>query len=278
VQAELMQLTKDLRIPSTLAPAGEVPAWQSAAVRKGRLKGAIISSAVFIVLAATAVVVLALFTHPMWGNYPQVGATVAGRVEFHGGKSTICRVDLQFNLDGTPHTASVTDDDPCSFLPHPGAQVMLAYDPKNLSGVLIEGHDSGIRAATALIVINIAIVLLPALAIMVAFVRSYRHARKAAGKKPWREVTAVVKGLNADTEPTSLLLQVPDANGTDRECLLRYRAQDLPEFAPKPGSPVTLWPVADGEGHAIVTTPGCGAVTDATISTPNGFELRTFGL
>jgi hypothetical protein len=181
-------------------------------------------------------------------------------------------------LDGTPHPASVTVSDTCSFPPQPGAQVMLAYDPKGLSGAMIAGHDSGIRAAAAINVFTSVAVLLPSLAIMLAFIRSYRHARKAADKKPWREITAVVKDMNADTEPTGLLLQIPHTHGTERECLIRYRAQDLPEFAPKPGNPVTLWLVADGEGHAIITTPGCGSVSDATISTPNSFELRTYGL
>lgn len=163
-------------------------------------------------------------------------------------------------------------------LPHPGAQVSLAYDPKDLSGVLIAGHDSGIRAGVTLIVFDGAFVLVPSLAIMLETVHSYRHARKAAGKKPWREVTAVVKDINAATEPTSLLLQIPDAHGNGSDCPIRYSARDLPGFAPKAGSPITFWLVADGEGHAIITAPGCSGVSDATISTPNSFELRTLGL
>ncbi|HEY8701591.1 MAG TPA: DUF3592 domain-containing protein [Arthrobacter sp.] len=274
----MLQLTKDLQVPSDQAPGGGAPVWHSVAVRKGRLKAAIISTAVFIVLAAAAVVLLALVTHPLWGNYPQVPATVADRVQIHSGKSTSCRVSLQFMLDGMPRAATVTDPDPCSYLPHPGAQVTLAYDPKDLSGVLIAGHDSGIRAAAAMIVFDGALVLLPSLAIMLEIVHSYRHARKAAGKKPWREITAVVEDINADTEPTSLLLQIPDAHGNGSDCLVRYRARDLPGFAPKTGSTVTLWLVADGEGHAIITAPGCSGVSDATISTPNSFELRTLGL
>lgn len=272
-----MQLTKDLQVPAIQAPAGEAPVWQSAAVRKGRLKGAVISTGVFIVLAATAIFVLGLETQPLWGNYPQAPATVAERSEFHAGKGTSCSVSLQFMLDGTPHTASVTDAEPCSYLPKPGVQVSLAYDPKDLSGVLIAGHDGGIRAAVTITVFDAAIVLVLPLVFMLALLGSYRHGRKA-GKKPWQEVTAVVKEINSDRGLTNLLLQIPDGHGTERECLLRYRAEDLPGFAPKPGSPVTLWLVADGEGHAIITAPGCGGVGDATISTPNSFELRTFGL
>lgn len=276
--AEMLELTKDLTIPSIQAPGSDTPVWKSGAVRKGRLKGVIISTTVFTVLAAAAVFLLALVTHPLWGNYPQTPATVAGRFEFHAGKGVSCRVSLQFMLDGTPHTASVTDADPCGYLPPPGAQVNLAYGPKDISGVLIAGRDGGIRAVAAMIVFDAAFVLVPSLAVMLAFVRSYRHARKAADKKPWREVTAVVKDINPDTMPTSLLLQIPDVHGTERDCVIRYRSQDLPEFAPKPGSPVTLWLVADGEGHAIITAPRCSGVSDATISTPNSFELRTLGL
>lgn len=274
----MVQLTRDLAVPSVQAPGSDAPAWQSGAVREGRLKGVIIATVVFTVLAATAIFFLGLVTHPLWGNYPQTHATVAGRSEYHAGKGLACRVSLQFMLDGTAHTASVTDSDPCSYLPPPGAQVSLAYDPRDLSGVLIAGHDDGIRAGAALIAFDAALVLVPSLAIMLAFVRSYRHARKAAAKKSWREVTAVVKDINPSTMPTSLLLQISDVHGAERDCVFRYHAADLPEFAPKTGSPVTLWLVADGEGHAIITAPGCNGVSDAAISTPNGFELRTLGL
>jgi len=273
-----VQLTKDLQIPSVPASAGGAPVWQSSTVRKGRLKRAIISTVVSIVLAAAAVFLLGLETHPLWGNYPHAPAMVTDRVEVHSGKSTSCHVGLKFVLDGTPHTARVTDPDPCSYLPVPGSQVNLAYDPKDLSGVLIAGHDGGIRAVAAMIVFVSVLVLLPSLALMLALIRSYRNARKAAGKKPWREITAVVKDINIDTLPTSLLLQIQDSDGTGRDCLIRYRAQDLPGFAPASGSRILLWLVADGEGHAIITAPGCKGVSDAAISTPNSFELRTLGL
>jgi hypothetical protein len=278
MQGEILQLTKNLQVTSIQAPGDGAPVWHSVAVRKGRLKAAIISTAVFIVLAAVAIFLLALVTHPLWGNYPQVPATVTDRVQVHSGKSASCRVSLQFMLESMPHTASVTDPDPCSYLPHPGAQVTLAYDPKDLSGILIAGHDSGIRAAVTMIVFDSALMLVPSLAIMLEIVHSYRHARKAAGKKPWREITALVKDINADTEPTSLLLQIPDAHSNGSDCLIRYRAQDLPGFAPKTGSRITLWLVADGEGHAIITAPGCSGISDTTITTPNSFELRTLGL
>lgn len=278
MQAEMVQLTKDLQIPSVPASAGEAPVWQSLTVRKGRLKGAVISTAVFVVLAATALFVLGLETQPLWGNYPQAPATVMNRTESYAGKGTFCSVSLQFMLGGTPHTASVTDAQTCSYLPKPGAQVSFAYDPKDLSGVLIVGHDGGIRAAAAMIIFVSILVLLPTMAIMLAFIRSYRNARKAAGKKPWREIAAVVKGINFDTLPTSLLLQIEDSDGNGRECLIRYCAQDLPGFAPVSDSRILLWLVADGEGHAIITAPGCKGVSDAAISTPNSFELRTLGL
>lgn len=278
VPTELTQLTKDLQIRSILVAAGGAPVWKSGAVRKGRLKGVIISTAIFIGLTATAVFVLAMLTHPLWGNYPQAPATVTGLVESHSGKSTFCSVDLRFMLNSVGHKATVLDPNPCSFLPRLNTKVTLAYNPKDLSGVLIEGYDSAIRDAASLAAINSAIVLLPTLAITVILVRSYRNARRSAGKKSWREITAVVKNINVDTVPASLLLQVPDSHGAERDVLLRYRAQDLPEFAPKPGNPVTLWLVADGEGHAIITTSARDGVSDATISTPNSFELRTLGL
>ncbi|WP_223994883.1 hypothetical protein [Arthrobacter sp. NicSoilB11] len=74
------------------------------------------------------------------------------------------------------------------------------------------------------------VVVLPALVVMVAFIRSYRNARMTAGKKTWREITADVKGWTADTLPASLLVQVKSSEGAARECLIRYRAQDLPGF------------------------------------------------
>lgn len=278
MQTEPLQLTTELHVPSLPAPSDGSPVWKSSNVRKGRLKRVLISTAVFILLASAAVFCLALETHPLWGAYSHTPAQVADRVNVHSGRSASCKVGLRFTLDGTPHTTTVADPDPCSYLPAPGSQVDLVYNPKDLSGVMIAGRDSGIRMVVAVTVFGGLIVVLPSLIVMVAFIRSYRNARKAAGNKPWREVTADVKAWTSDTAPDSLLLEVQSSDGTGQDCLVRYNAQNLPGFAPVAGSRIRLWLVTDGEGHAIITAPGCTGVTDATISTPNSFELRALGL
>ncbi len=273
-----MQLTAELHVPSVSAPSDGTPVWKSSHVRKGRLKRVLISTAVFILLASAAVFSLALETHPLWGTYSHTPAQVTDRVGVHSGKSTSCDVWLRFTLDGTPHKTKVADPDPCSYLPSPGSQVDLVYDPKDLSGVMIAGRDSGIRMGAAMIVFASVFVVLPSLIVMIAFICSYRNARKSAGKKPWREITADVKALTTDTLPDSLLLQVQSSDGTGQDCLIRYNAQDLPGFAPVAGSRIRLWLVTDGEGHAIITAPDCPGASDATITTPNSFELRALGL
>ena len=75
-----------------------------------------------------------------------------------------------------------------------------------------------------------------------------------------------------------LLVEVQGSNGMGHECLIRYDAQKLPGFAPEAGSRIRLWLVTDGEGHAIISVPDCPGASDATITTPNSFELRTLGL
>jgi len=234
--------------------------------------------AVFFLFASAAIFSLALETHPLWGAYPHTPAQVTDRIVVHSSKSLSCQVWLRFDLNGTPYKTKVADPDPCSYLPSPGSQVDLVYDPKDLSGVMIAGRDSGIRMGAAMIVFACLLVVLPSLIVMIAFTRSYRNARKSAGTKPWREITAVVKALTTDTFPQSLLLEVQGSNGMGHECLIRYDAQKLPGFAPEAGSRIRLWLVTDGEGHAIISVPDCPGASDATITTPNSFELRTLGL
>lgn len=185
-----MQLTAELQVPSAPAPSDGSPVWKSFHVRKGRLKAVIISTAVFILLASAAVVLLALETHPLWGSFAHTPAQVTKRVEVRSGKSTSCDVWLRFSLDGTPHETKVPGYDPCSYLPPPGSQVDLVYDPKDSSGVIIAGRDSGVRTGAAMIVFASVFVVLPSLIVMIACIRSYRNARKSAGKKPWRESPA----------------------------------------------------------------------------------------
>lgn len=273
-----MQLTAELQVPSAPTSSDGSPVWKLSHVRKGRLKAVIISTAVFILLASAAVFFLALETHPLWGSFAHTPAQVTKRVEVHSGKSLSCDVWLRFSLDGTPHETKVPGHDPCSYLPPPGSQVDLVYDPKDLSGVIIAGRDSGIRMGAAMIVFASVFVVLPSLIVMITCIRSYRNARKSAGKKPWREITADVKGFTTDTLPASLQLHIQSTDGTGQDCLVRYSAPELPGFAPVAGSRIRLWIVADGDGHAIITAPGCAGASDATISTPNSFELRTLGL
>jgi len=273
-----VQLTAELQVPSVPAPSDGSPVWKSSLVRKGRLKAVIISTAVFILLASAAVFFLALETHPLWGSFAHTPAQVTKRVEVHSAKGTSCDVWLQFSPDGTTHTTKVPGYDPCSYLPPPGSQVDLVYDPKDLSGVMIAGRDDGIRSGAAMIVFASVFVVLPSLIVMIACIRSYRNARKSAGKKPWREITADVKGFTPDTLPASLQLHLQGSDGTGQDCLVRYSAPDLPGFAPEAGSRIRLWLVGDGYGHAIITAPGYTGTSDATISTPNSFELRTLGL
>lgn len=64
MQAEMVQLTKNLHVPAIQAHGSGAQVWHSAAVRKGRLKAVIISTAVFIVLAAASIFLLALVTLP----------------------------------------------------------------------------------------------------------------------------------------------------------------------------------------------------------------------
>ncbi|BCW75454.1 hypothetical protein [Arthrobacter sp. NicSoilB11] len=68
---------------------------------------------------------------------------VIDSVGVRSGRSTSCQVTLRFILDGTPHTTKVVDPDPGSYLPAPGSDVDLVYDPKELSGVLIAGREVG---------------------------------------------------------------------------------------------------------------------------------------
>jgi|GEM_PF-2388095 len=276
---DTVKLTKNLNIVSRPAPGDQAPVWESGSVRKGRLRAAIISTAVFVVVTAGVAVLLAWTTNPVWGNYPQVPATVVGKSEANARKSTpICTVTLRFELDGGPHEATVRNEASCDRLPRYKEQVTLAYNPKDYSGMLIVGHDETVRSNAALIALMSAIPLLGLLTVSVMCVRSYRNARRAATAMSWQEITVFVKGMNSHPEHTDLLVHARDDGGADREFVIGYPTPKMTGFAPQKDSQVTLRLVSDGDGHAILGTPDGSGTCDATISTPNSFELRTLGL
>ncbi|MGO4454634.1 hypothetical protein [Arthrobacter sp. RAF14] len=276
---DTVQLAKNLKIASRPAPGDQAPVWESGSVRKSRLRAAIMSTAVFVVVAAGIAVLLAWTTNPLWGNYPQVPATVVGKSEANAHKSTpICTVTLRFELDGVPHEATVRNEASCDRLPRYKEQVTLAYNPTDYSGMLIVGHDEGIRTATSMIALISVVPLLLLLWLSATRVRSYRNARKAASRTSWQEITVLVKGLKSNPEHTDLLVHARDDDGAEREFVIGYATPKLTGFEPQKDSQVTLRLVGDGDGHAVLAMPDGSGTCDATISTPNNFELRTLGL
>lgn len=276
---DTVQLTKNLDIPSREVPGTGAPVWKSASVRKGRLRAAIMSTVVFAVVAVGVAVLLAWATNPVWGNYPQAPATVVGKTETTSKGGAICTVTLRFAHDGVPHEAKVRSETPCGSLPKYKAQVTLAYNPADFSGVLIVGHDQGIRATTSMIALMSAIPLLGLLTVSVMCVRSYRNARRAATAESWQEITVVVKDVASHPEHTDLLVHARDGGGgSERNFVIGYHTPKMAGFAPQKDSEVTFRLVSDGDGHAILSTPDGSGTCDAAISTPNSFELRTLGL
>ncbi|MEZ2372989.1 hypothetical protein [Arthrobacter sp. RCC_34] len=276
---DTVQLAKNLKIASRPAPGDQAPVWESGSVRKGRLRAAIISAAVFVVVTVGVAVLLAWTTNPVWGNYPQAPATVVGKSEANAHKSTpICTVTLRFVLDGVPHEATVRNEAPCDRLPRYKEQVTLAYNPTDYSGMLIVGHDETVRSNASMIALVSAIPLLGLLTVSAMCVRSYRNARRAATARAWQEITVVVKDVASHPEHTDLLVHARDDGGADRTFVIGYPTSKMAGFAPQKDTEVTFRLVSDGEGHTILSTPDGSATCDATISTPNSFELRTLGL
>jgi len=276
---DTVKLTKNLNIVSRPAPGDQAPVWESGSVRKGRLRAAIISAAVFVVVTVGVAVLLAWTTNPVWGNYPQTQATVVANIEDTTSKGGVyCTTTVRFVLDGVPREASVKNEVRCGSLPGYREQVILAYRPDDFSGVLIVGHDETVRSNAALIALMSAIPLLGLLTVSVMCVRSYRNARRASTAMSWQEITVFVKGMNSHPEHTDLLVHARDDGGADREFVIGYPTPKMTGFAPQKDSQVTLRLISDGYGHAILGTPDGSGTCDATISTPNSFELRTLGL
>ncbi|QTF73418.1 hypothetical protein [Arthrobacter woluwensis] len=276
---DTVQLTKNLDIPSHEAPGSGAPVWKSASVRKGRLRAAIISTAVFAVVAVGVAVLLAWTTNPWWGGYPRTPATVVGLSEYDTHKSsTICTTTVRFVLDGVTHEAQVKDEGPCDALAGSKEQVTLAYNPSDFSGVLIVGQDARIRTAVSMIGLISPIPLLLLLGLSVMCVRSHRNAKRAATSMAWQEITVFVKDLNSSPEHTNLLLRAADADGADRTFVMGYPTSKMSGLGPQKDGELTLRLVSDGDGHAVLSAPDGSATCDATISTPNSFELRTLGL
>ena len=274
-----MQLTKNLDIPSREVAGTGAPVWKSASVRKGRLKAAVISTAVFAVVAVGVAVLLAWATNPVWGNYPQTQATVVANIESTTSKGGVyCTTTVRFVLDGVPREASVKNEVRCGSLPKYKTQVTLAYNPADFSGVLIVGHDETVRSNASMIALVSAIPLLGLLTVSVMCVRSYRNARRAATARAWQEITVVVKDVASHPEHTDLLVHARDDGGADRTFVIGYPTSRMPGFAPQKDGEVTFRLVSDGDGHAVLSTPVGSGTCDATISTPNSFELRTLGL
>ncbi|WP_307495892.1 hypothetical protein [Arthrobacter woluwensis] len=274
-----MQLTKNLDIPSHEAPGSGAPVWKSASVRKGRLRAAIISTAVFAVVAVGVAVLLAWTTNPWWGDYPRTPATVVGLSEYDTHKSSIiCTTTVRFVLDGVAHEAQVKDEGPCDAVAGSKEQVTLAYNPSDFSGVLIIGQDARIRTAVSMIGLISPIPLLLLLGLSIVSIRSYRNARQAATGMPWQEITVFVKDLKSSLEHTDLLVHARDDGGADRTFVIGYPTAKMHGFEPQKDSDLTLRLVSDGDGHAVLSAPDGSATCDATLSTPNSFELRTLGL
>lgn len=276
---DTVQLTKNLDIPSREVAGTGAPVWKSASVRKGRLRAAVISTAVFAVVAVGVAVLFAWATNPVWGNYPQTQATVVANIESTTSKGSVyCITTVRFVLDGVPREASVRNEVRCGSLPGYREQVTLAYKPDDFSGVLIVGHDETVRSNAALIALISAIPLLGLLALSVMCVRSYRNAKRAATSMAWQEITVFVKDLNSSPEHTNLLLRAADADGADRTFVMGYPTSKMSGLGPQKDGELTLRLVSDGDGHAVLSAPDGSATCDATISTPNSFELRTLGL
>lgn len=276
---DTVQLTKNLDIPSHEAPGSGAPVWKSASVRKGRLRAAIISTAVFAVVAVGVAVLLAWSTNPWWGGYPRTPATVVGLSEYDTHKSsTICTTTVRFVLDGVTHEAQVKDEGPCDALAGYKEQVTLAYNPSDFSGVLIVGQDTRIRTAVSMIGLISPIPLLLLLGLSITCIRSYRNAKRAATGMPWQEITVFVKDVKSLPEHTDLLVHARDASGADRTFVIGYPTPKMPGFEPQKDRELTLRLVSDGDGHAVLSAPDGSATCDATLSTPNSFELRAMGL
>lgn len=244
-------LAPGVELPVTGKPFGETPAREVDNLRHRMARKARTAVIVLVILAGTAFGIIWHLGQPIWGNWPQVDATVVSQHEYVS-RGVNCTLGLRSVIDGQPQYNHVSVGNPCNRAPAVGSVVTMIYSPDDHGWVGLPQYQGSLIPFLFMVCFWVGLPLAGwALLTFVAVRRLRRVTRVGSG--PWQEVTGIVR--SASLKPDGLLLELGVEGAQDVG--LRFGLRGMSFFpVPTSGSTFTLRLAGDGSGRVLVSRPG----------------------
>lgn len=260
-------LAPGLELQVTGMPYGETPVLKIGHRRRRLIRRVLIRTGVLIGLFVAAA---SLFWHvgqPLWGNWPQVDATVTSQHQYVS-KGTHCSLGLSYIAADQKLATHYSEFDPCGKSLAIGSVVKLGVNPADHTQIAVAGVADPIIAD---LVVTGAGSFPPLFWMSIFVAYSWRHYRTVTrlGSGPWHEVTGTA--VASSIVKNRLHADIRSAEGLVFR--INFGLRGITYFpAPGAGSTVTLRLAGDGGGGVMVGIKGLtgdnlGAI--GPVSTPS---------